>query len=83
MDAGDTGEGKHAGERTWKTHTTHEHTRYTQVRGPREEVTPLLLPVSLSYSEVSGVTSSFTSYTTHTNLYPEEEEALRESLGFL
>ena len=30
------------------THTnTHEHTRFTQVRGPRVEVTPLLLPVSL------------------------------------
>ena len=27
----------------------HEHTRFTQVRGPRVEVTPLLLPVSLSY----------------------------------
>ena len=29
---------------------TNEHTRFTQVQGPREEVKPLLLPVSLSIS---------------------------------
>ena len=41
---------------THTTHTdTHRHTRFTQVRGPRVEVTPLLLPVSL-YSGVSEVT---------------------------
>ena len=40
------------------THTNaHEHTRFTQVRGPRMEVTPLLLPVFLccGLSEVTSL----------------------------
>ena len=41
MDAADTGEGLCVGSHT----QTHTQTQFTQVRGPREEVKPLLLLV--------------------------------------
>ena len=55
------------------THTnTHKHTRFTQVRGPRVEVTPLLLPVSL-LSGVSQVTMCSLSCFTHTEISLRKE----------
>ena len=41
-----------------KAHKLKNTPRSTQVRGPREEVTPLLLPISLYISEVSQVQSA-------------------------
>ena len=62
---------------------THKHTRFTQVRGPRVEVTPLLLPVSLcsGVSEVTRLLLELYHAHTHTQVSLEDEEALRESLG--
>ena len=49
-------------------HNTHNHTRFTQVRGPRVEVTPLLLPISLLFRGIRGYKVLLELYITHTDL---------------
>ena len=54
---------------------SYEHTRSTQVQGPREEVKPLLLPVSLSVYNLSwnGELQGF-------SLAAKEKEQVRVSI---
>ena len=50
---------------------THKHTRFTQVRGPRVEVTPLLLPVSLLFRGTKVTELLLELFNTHKSLSKE------------
>ena len=60
---------------------THRHTQFTQVRGPRVEVTPLLLPVSLLFQGIRGYKVLLELYNTHKDL-SKEGRVLLGCLGF-